>query len=148
MQEWIIKVTAQFPDGSPIEPKGINVEWCNDCCVLAREKCKISWIDWGAIPVNEKEALCELIKAHYVFPSEHEEHGKRATILTIGGGFEGSDMHSTSSMLNLVFHPSIGLGSSHQMNGTPSKNYIPLQKPWCAAIEWKIYFGRISSSID
>jgi hypothetical protein len=85
MQEGIIKVTAQFPDGSPIEPKGINVEWCNDCCVLAREKCKISWIDWGAIPVNEKEVLCELIKAHYVFPSEHEEHGKRATILTIGG---------------------------------------------------------------
>jgi hypothetical protein len=25
-----------------------------------------------------------LIKAHYIFPSEHEEHGKRATILTIG----------------------------------------------------------------
>jgi hypothetical protein len=25
-----------------------------------------------------------LIKAHYVFPSEHEELGKRATILTIG----------------------------------------------------------------
>jgi hypothetical protein len=25
-----------------------------------------------------------LIKAHYVFPYEHEEHGKRATILTIG----------------------------------------------------------------
>jgi hypothetical protein len=25
-----------------------------------------------------------LIKAHCVFPSEHEEHGKRATILTIG----------------------------------------------------------------
>jgi hypothetical protein len=24
-----------------------------------------------------------LIKAHYVFPSEHEEHGKKATILTI-----------------------------------------------------------------
>jgi hypothetical protein len=24
-----------------------------------------------------------LIKAHYIFPSEHEEHGKRATILTI-----------------------------------------------------------------
>jgi hypothetical protein len=38
----------------------------------------------GAIPVNEKEALWELIKAHYVFPSEHEERGKRASILTIG----------------------------------------------------------------
>jgi hypothetical protein len=25
-----------------------------------------------------------LINAHYVFPSEHEERGKRATILTIG----------------------------------------------------------------
>jgi hypothetical protein len=25
-----------------------------------------------------------LIKAHYVFPSNHEEHGKRATILIIG----------------------------------------------------------------
>jgi hypothetical protein len=49
-----------------------------------REKCKITWIDWGAVPVNEKEALWELIKAHNIFPSEHEEHGKRATILTIG----------------------------------------------------------------
>jgi hypothetical protein len=49
-----------------------------------REKCKNTWIDWGAIPVNGKEALWELIKAHYVFPSEHEERGKKATILTIG----------------------------------------------------------------
>jgi hypothetical protein len=48
-----------------------------------REKCKITWIDWGTVPVNEKEALWELIKAHYVFISEHEERGKRATILTI-----------------------------------------------------------------
>jgi hypothetical protein len=49
-----------------------------------REKCKIRWIDWGAVPENEKEALWELIKAHYVFPYEHEECGKRATILPIG----------------------------------------------------------------
>jgi uncharacterized protein (UPF0212 family) len=62
----------------------VNSKWCNDCGILAGEKCNITWIDWGAIPVNEKEALWELIKAHYVFPSEHEEHGKRATILTIG----------------------------------------------------------------
>jgi hypothetical protein len=38
----------------------------------------------GDVPVNEIETLWELIKAHYVFPSEHEERGKRATILTIG----------------------------------------------------------------
>jgi hypothetical protein len=29
-----------------------------------------------------------LIKEHYVFPSEHEEHGKRVTILTIGRAFQ------------------------------------------------------------
>jgi hypothetical protein len=41
----------------------------------------------GDVPVNEKEALRKLIKAHYVFPSEHEERGKRATILIIGRAF-------------------------------------------------------------
>jgi hypothetical protein len=83
MQEGIIKVMVEFPDGSPIKPKGVNSKWCNDCGVLVREKCKITRIDWGDVLVNEKEALCELIKAHYVFPFEHEERGKRATILTI-----------------------------------------------------------------
>jgi hypothetical protein len=74
----------QFPDESPIEPRGINSKWCNDSGVHAREKCKITWINWSAVLVNEKEALWELIKAHYLFPSKHEESGKRATILTIG----------------------------------------------------------------
>jgi hypothetical protein len=36
-QEGIIKVTTQFPDGSPIEPKCVNSKWLNDCGVLARE---------------------------------------------------------------------------------------------------------------
>jgi hypothetical protein len=31
-------------------------------------------------------------------------------------------MHSASSMFNLVFHRSIGLGLSHQTNETPSNN--------------------------
>jgi hypothetical protein len=48
-----------------------------------REKYKITWIDWGAVPVNEKEALWELIKAHFGFPSEQKERGNKATILTI-----------------------------------------------------------------
>jgi hypothetical protein len=84
MREGIIKVTMQFPDGLPIEPKCVNSKWRNEWGVLVREKYKITWVDWGAFLVNEKEALWELIKAHYVFPSEHEEHGKRATILAIG----------------------------------------------------------------
>jgi hypothetical protein len=84
MQEGIVKITTQFSDGSLIEPKGSNSKWRNGYNVLAREKYKITWIDWGAILVNEKEVLWELIKAHYVFPSEFEERGKRATILTIG----------------------------------------------------------------
>jgi hypothetical protein len=37
----IIKVMAQFPDGSPIEPKGVNSKWCNDCGVLTSEKWKL-----------------------------------------------------------------------------------------------------------
>jgi hypothetical protein len=82
--EGIIKVTTQFPDGSPIEPEGVLSKWCNVYSVLTREKYKITWIDWGVVPVNEKESLFELIKEHYVFPSEHGERGKRATILTIG----------------------------------------------------------------
>jgi hypothetical protein len=85
MLEGIIKAMAQSPDGSPVEPKGVNAKWRNDCSVLAREKCKITCIDWGAVPVNEKETLRELIKPHYVFLSLHEERGKRVTILTIGG---------------------------------------------------------------
>jgi hypothetical protein len=48
------------------------------------EKCKITWIDWGTVPINEKEALLEMNKAYYVFPSEHEERGKRATVISIG----------------------------------------------------------------
>jgi hypothetical protein len=84
MQEGVIKVTTQFPDGSPIEPKSDLSKWRNDYSVLMREKCKITYIDWGVVLVNKKEALWELIKAHYVFPSKHEECGKRATILTIG----------------------------------------------------------------
>jgi hypothetical protein len=45
MQEGIIKVMAQFPDGSPIEPKGILSKWHSDYDVLVREKSKINWID-------------------------------------------------------------------------------------------------------
>jgi hypothetical protein len=40
MHEGIIKVAAQFPNGLPIEPKGVKSKWCNDYGVLAREKCK------------------------------------------------------------------------------------------------------------
>jgi hypothetical protein len=36
----------------------------------------------GDVTENEKEALWELIKAHYVFPSKYEELVKMAIILT------------------------------------------------------------------
>jgi hypothetical protein len=42
---------------------------------------KITWSDWGIVTVNEK-VVWELIKAHYVFPSEHEELGKGLLFLT------------------------------------------------------------------
>jgi hypothetical protein len=59
-------------------------QWLQCSCGGGGRKCNISWIHWDVVPVNEKEALWELIKEHYVFPSKHEECGKRATILTMG----------------------------------------------------------------
>jgi hypothetical protein len=50
MQEGIIKVTTQFPDGPSIEPKDILSKWCNEYGVLVKKKCKTIWSDWGAIP--------------------------------------------------------------------------------------------------
>jgi hypothetical protein len=130
MQEGIIKVTTQFPDGSPIEHKCILSKWCNNYGVLMREICKITWIDWGAIPGNEKEALWELIKVHYVFPSEHEEHGKRATILTIGRALRRF-IHALNK-----FYVRPGVSPFYRFGFiTPSNNCIPLQKPWRATIE-------------
>jgi hypothetical protein len=41
MREEIIKVIAQFPEGSPIEHKCVLSKWCNDYGVLEREKYKI-----------------------------------------------------------------------------------------------------------
>jgi hypothetical protein len=94
-----------------------------------REKCKVTWINWCVVPINKKEALWELMIAYYVFPCEHEECGKRATILTIGRALRRFRHALNNSMFNLMFHHSIGLGSSHQTNGTPFNNCIPLQKP-------------------
>jgi hypothetical protein len=53
--------------GHPLNLKCILSKWGNDCSALVREKYKITWFDWSIVPVNEKETLWELIKAHYVF---------------------------------------------------------------------------------
>jgi hypothetical protein len=45
LHEGIVRITAMYPDGSLIEPKGVNPKWHNDCGVLVREKCKIIWDD-------------------------------------------------------------------------------------------------------
>jgi hypothetical protein len=41
MQQGIIRIMAQYVDGSPIEPEGVLSKWQNDRGVVAREKCKI-----------------------------------------------------------------------------------------------------------
>jgi hypothetical protein len=41
MQQDIIRITTQYANGSPNEPKGILSKWQNGCGVVAREKCKI-----------------------------------------------------------------------------------------------------------
>jgi hypothetical protein len=100
-----------------------------------REKYKLIWIDSGDVPVNEKEALWELIKADYAFLLNMKSMAKGLPFLPWGGPFEGSGMHLTSSIFNRVFYGSIGLSSSHQTNGTRSNNCIPLQKPRRTAID-------------
>jgi hypothetical protein len=82
MQDGIIRIMEQFSDGAPLGSSGVNSKWRNDYGVLAREKCKIVWSNWGAVPESEKDALWEQIKRHYIFPTdvEHQEFGKSATI--------------------------------------------------------------------
>jgi hypothetical protein len=47
---------VQYADGSPIEPEGDLSKWQNDCGVVAREKCKISW-SWDDVSKEMQETL-------------------------------------------------------------------------------------------
>jgi hypothetical protein len=42
MQQDIMRITAQYADGSPIEPKGVLSKWQNDCSVVARKNAEMS----------------------------------------------------------------------------------------------------------
>jgi hypothetical protein len=42
MQEGIIWITAQYADGSAIQPKGVLLKWQNNCGVVARENARSS----------------------------------------------------------------------------------------------------------
>jgi hypothetical protein len=75
MQQGIIRIMAQYADGSPIEPHGVLSKWQNDCGVVAREKCKIIW-SWDDVTKEKQEILWGFIKEHYIFPSEQENLAK------------------------------------------------------------------------
>jgi hypothetical protein len=79
MQQGIIRIMAQYADGSPIEPKGILSKWRNDCGVVAKEKCKIVW-SWDDVSKDMQETLWVFIKEHYIFPFEQENIGKNDTL--------------------------------------------------------------------
>jgi hypothetical protein len=82
MQQDIIRITAQYADGSSIEPKGILPKWQNDCGVIAREKGKVIW-SWDDVSKDMEDTLCQFIKEHYIFPSQQEQIGKNAMMKTI-----------------------------------------------------------------
>jgi hypothetical protein len=42
MKQGIIRITVQYTDVSPIEPKGVLSKWRNDCGVVARENARSS----------------------------------------------------------------------------------------------------------
>jgi hypothetical protein len=56
MQQGIIRITAQYADGSPIELEGVLSKWLNNCGVVAREKCKIIW-SWDVVTKEMQETL-------------------------------------------------------------------------------------------
>jgi hypothetical protein len=87
MEQGIIRIVAQYTDGSPNEPKGILSKWRNDCCVLAREKGKIVW-SYDDVSKDMQEILWGFIKEHYVFTSEQEKIGKNATLKTISNALQ------------------------------------------------------------
>jgi hypothetical protein len=43
MQQDIIRIMAQYADGSPIESEDVLSNWQNDYSIVTREKCKIVW---------------------------------------------------------------------------------------------------------
>jgi hypothetical protein len=76
MQQGIIRIIAQYADGSAIEPKGVLSKWWNDYGVVLREKCKIVY-SWDDVTKEMQETLWGFIKEHYIFPSEQEIIGKK-----------------------------------------------------------------------
>jgi hypothetical protein len=70
--------------GHPLNLKALMSNGAMTAVFLQGRNVRSPGLIGGDVPINEKEAWWELIKAHYVFPSEHEEYGKRATILPIG----------------------------------------------------------------
>jgi hypothetical protein len=76
MQQDIIRITAQYIYGSPIEPEGVLSKLRNDCGVVAREKCKIVW-SWDDVTKGMQETLWGFINEHYIFLSEQEKIGKK-----------------------------------------------------------------------
>jgi hypothetical protein len=69
MQQGNIRITAEYTDGPPIEPKGVLSKWRNDRGVVARENCKIVW-SWNDVTKEMQETLWGFIKEHYIFPSK------------------------------------------------------------------------------
>jgi hypothetical protein len=74
-----------------------------------------------------QEILWGFIKEHYIFPFEQEKIDKNATMKIIYNA-----LRRFRHALNKYYvqcHRLIGLGISHQTNGTHLYNNIPLHKP-------------------
>jgi hypothetical protein len=62
MQQDIIRITTQYTDVSPIEPKGLLSKWRNDCGVVVRENARLSG------PMTMFQKTC---KKHYADSSKN-----------------------------------------------------------------------------
>jgi hypothetical protein len=84
----IFVVTAVDKYGKPIEPKGINAKWCNDCRTLVRENVRITFEHWHCVPSEKKKELWKAMKDKYIFPTEVLDRGEKATLYTMGRALE------------------------------------------------------------
>jgi hypothetical protein len=126
MQQDIIRITAQYADGSPIEPKGVLSKWRNDCGAVVRKNARSSSLRMMLFQKTCKKPYGDSSKNITFSLLSKKKLTKMLHWKQYLMHFEGSYMLSTSIMYRGTYHHWIGLGISHQMNGTYSYNNIPL----------------------
>ena len=102
-------MTELHADGRPLLPDGIHAKWRNRCGVVVRDMCRISYINWNAVPGTTKEEMWNEVKKAIRFKDEHLQRAEKASLEEMGNIFK-----NWKSKLNCDFV---------KMNKTPFSKY-------------------------